>query len=91
MVLGILVVLAMVILFIGHKGAREHVNYMTAVEDHPLLCSSCHLSTSKNPLVRKLINADYLSPFNLAVSGDGNRLYVVAQEANALLVVNHGG
>ena len=88
MVLGILVVLAMVILFIGHKGAREHVNYMTAVEDHPLLCSSCHLSTSKNPLVRKLINADYLSPFNLAVSGDGNRLYVVAQEANALLVVD---
>jgi len=88
MVLGTLGLLAMVILFIGHKVAREHVNYMTAVEDHPLKCSSCHLYTSKNPLVRKLINADYLSPFNLAVSGDGNRLYVVAQDANALLVVD---
>jgi len=86
--LGVLVVLGMVIHFVGQKVARAHVNYMTAVEDHPLLCSSCHLYTSKNLLVRKLINADYLSPFNLAVSDDGNRLYVVAQEANALLVVD---
>ena len=88
MVLGVLIVLAIVIHIIGHRVARAHVNYMTAVEDHPLSCASCHLYTSKNPLVRKLINADYLSPFNLAVSGDGNRLYVVAQEANALLVVD---
>ena len=39
-------------------------------------------------LISKLINADYYSPFNLAVSKDGRRLYVVAQEANTLLVVD---
>ena len=61
---------------------------MTAVEDHPLLCISCHLYTSKIKLVSKLVNADYYSPFNMAVSKDGGRLYVVAQEGNALLVVD---
>ena len=36
----------------------------------------------------KLVNARYLSPINLTVSGDGKRLYVVAQESNALLIVD---
>ena len=42
----------------------------------------------KQALLSKLINADYLSPFNLAVSADGKDLYVVAQEGNALLIVD---
>ena len=88
MICSVLVVSGLAIYFIGGRVARTHVNYITAVEDHPLKCSSCHLYTSKNRLVRKLIDADYLSPFNLAVSADGNRLYVVAQDANALLVVD---
>ena len=88
MICSVLVFSGLAIYFIGGRVARTHVNYITAVEDHPLQCSSCHLYTSKNPLVRKLINANYLSPFNMAISGDGSRLYVVAQEANALLVVD---
>jgi YVTN family beta-propeller protein len=40
-----------------------------------------------NKLISKLVNPDYYSPFNLAVSKDGKRLYVVAQEADELLVV----
>jgi YVTN family beta-propeller protein len=80
--------LGLLIHFPGKKLAREHVNSKTAVEDHPLLCTSCHLYTSTNKLVSKLINADYYSPFNLAVSGDGSRLYVVAQDAGELLIVD---
>src|SRR5450759_1454466 len=85
---GIIVALGLIIHFPGHKMARAHVNSKTAVEDHPLLCTSCHLYTSKNKLLSKLVNADYFSPFNLAVSKDGNRLYVVAQEGNELLTVD---
>lgn len=71
-----------------HSLAREHVNYITAVEDHPLNCISCHLYTQKSGLISKLINADYYSPYNLAVSRDGKKLFVVAEEGNTLLVVD---
>ncbi len=85
---GLLLALALLVHFPGRKLAREHVNSKTAVDDHPLLCTSCHLYTSTNKIVSKLINADYYSPFNLAVSVKGDRLYVVAQEADELLVVD---
>jgi YVTN family beta-propeller protein len=68
--------------------ARAHVNEKTAVGDHPLNCISCHLYTQKSGIVPRLINRDYISPFNLVVSKDGKKLYVVAEEANALLVVD---
>jgi len=88
LIFGVLFVLGLVVYFPGRKLVRAHVNSKTAVEDHPLLCISCHLYTSKNKLVSKLINADYYSPFNMAVSKDGDRLYVVAQESNDLLIVD---
>jgi YVTN family beta-propeller protein len=87
---GILLVLGLLIHFPGQKLAREHVNSKTAVNDHPLLCISCHLYTSKNKVISGFINADYYSPFNLAVSSDGSRLYVVAQDADELMVVDAG-
>src|SRR4030042_2160895 len=70
------------------KWARAHVNYKTAVDDHPLLCTNCHLYTQKSGLLYEMVNANYLSPFNIAVSQDGTKLYVVAEEGNALLVVD---
>jgi YVTN family beta-propeller protein len=85
---GIILVLALLIIFPGHKWARAHVNEMTATGDHPLLCTSCHLYIQKTGLVSKLVNTRYLSPIDLSVSGDGKRLYVVAQESNSLLVVD---
>jgi YVTN family beta-propeller protein len=82
--------LGLLIYFPGRKWARGHVNHQTAVTDHPLNCISCHLYTQKDGLLAKLVNRKYLSPFNLAVSKDGNRLYVVAQESDKLLVVDAG-
>jgi YVTN family beta-propeller protein len=83
-------ILGLIIYFPGRKWARGHVNYMTAVEDHPLNCFSCHVYTQKSGFISKLVNRKYLSPFNLTVSKDGSRLYVVAQESNELLVVDAG-
>jgi YVTN family beta-propeller protein len=85
---GIVVVLGLIIYFPAHKQARVHVNYVTATEDHPLNCASCHLYTTKNKFISKFINEEYLSPFNLTISKDGNKLYIVAQEGNSLLVVD---
>ena len=85
---GIILVLVLLICIPGKKWARAHVNEKTAVTDHPLLCTSCHLYIQKSGLVAKLVNARYLSPINLTVSEDGKRLYVVAQESNALLIVD---
>ena len=87
-VIGFFSILGLVVFFPGRKWARGHVNYMTAVDDHPLNCFSCHVYTQKSGFISKLVNRKYLSPFNLAVSKDGNRLYVVAQESDALLVVD---
>ena len=72
----------------AHNWARKHVNYITAVDDHPLNCLSCHMYTQKDGIIAKFINEDYLSPYNMAVSPDGSRLFVIAQEGNALLVID---
>lgn len=86
--LGILVALGLIIYFPGHKMARAHVNYRTGVEDHPLLCLNCHLYIVSEGPVAKMVNKDYLSPINMAVSPDGSKMYVVAQEGNALMTVD---
>ncbi|WP_346856303.1 beta-propeller fold lactonase family protein [uncultured Draconibacterium sp.] len=85
---GLVVVLGLLVYFPGRKLARAHVNYMTAAEDHPLLCLNCHLYKKSDGIIYKLVNKDYLSPYNTAVSNDGTQLYVVAQDANELLVTD---
>src|SRR5512138_579422 len=86
--LSVLILTAVFFLPRAHKWARAHVNYMTATEDHPLLCINCHLYRSKSGLVHSLVNAKYYSPFDLAVSDDGKNLYVVAEEGNSILIVD---
>jgi len=85
---GVVFILGVVLYYPFHRWAKEHVNQMTATEDHPLKCGSCHLYIQKSGIISKIVNAHYYSPFNLAVSNDGRNLYVVAEEGNALLVVD---
>jgi YVTN family beta-propeller protein len=85
---GIVFILGSVLYSPYHRWAKEHVNLMTATDDHPLKCGSCHLHLQKSGIISKIVNANYYSPFNLAVSNDGRYLYVVAEEGNALLVVD---
>jgi len=85
---GIIAVIILIVFPPFHRWARAHVNYITAAEDHPLNCLSCHLYTQKTGFIPKLINADYYSPFNLALSNVNNELYVVAEEAGELLITD---
>ena len=87
LIVGLLAVIGLLSMPV-HNWARMHVNYITAVDDHPLNCLSCHMYIQKEGVIAKFINEDYLSPFNIAVSPDGSKLYVIAQEGNALLVID---
>ena len=87
---AVVLIIAVILSFPFRSWAREHVNYETAVEDHPLECMSCHLYTKNLPVISKLTDANYYSPLNLAISQDGKTLYVVAEEGNALLIVDEG-
>ena len=88
MVTGMVFIIGLFLLVPGKKWAREHVNYKTAVNDHPLLCTNCHLYIIKDGIIPKLVNRQYFSPLNLAVSPDGKLLYVVARDANTLMVTD---
>lgn len=85
---ALLIGIGLLVFYPGRQLARAHVNGKTGVTDHPLLCTSCHVSISKNSLITGLINADYFSPFNMAVTNDGKTMYVIAQDADQLLVVD---
>ncbi|MFZ2341266.1 MAG: YncE family protein [Bacteroidales bacterium] len=85
---GILAVIILIVFPPFHRWARAHVNYITATEDHPLNCLSCHLYTKKTSFFPKLIDADYYSPYNLAMSEKGDKLFIVAEESGELLVAD---
>lgn len=87
-IIAVLSGLGLLIFIPGRQLAREHVNERTAVTDHPLLCTSCHIPISKNKLITRIINADYFSPFNLAVDNKNRWMYVVAQDTDELLKVD---
>ena len=73
----------LIVSFPAHKWSREHVNYYTATEDHPLNCASCHLYLKRSSF-SKFLEADYYSPVNVTASVN-NKLYIVAQDRNMLL------
>jgi YVTN family beta-propeller protein len=89
LLIGGAVVLALgAFILFGGRWARGHVNYITAVDDHPLTCWTCHVYTQKDNFIAKVMNETYVSPYKLDISKDGSTLYVVGQESNELVVVD---
>jgi YVTN family beta-propeller protein len=70
----------------SHKWARNHVNEQTGVNDHPLLCTSCHLYITKNPIISFFTTKEYYSPINIAENK--GTLYVVAQDKDLLIEID---
>jgi len=88
LIYGSMAIMLTVGIISGNRWAREHVNYMTAVDDHPIACWRCHLYTQRDNFAANMINETYVSPYNLAVSADGELLYTVGQESGELLVID---
>ena len=61
---------------------------MTGGSPHPINCVSCHVNPQRDGFVANLLNEDYLTPLNADVSPDGSKLYVIAQDADLLVVVD---
>ncbi|MFQ5640183.1 MAG: beta-propeller fold lactonase family protein [bacterium] len=85
---AISVVVLAVIAFVGHRWADNHVRYITGGQPGPVSCLPCHAHLNKNALIERFMEKSYLSPLDIAVSPDGRRLYVTAEDADALLVVS---
>lgn len=80
--------------WVGHGIAVEHTrNIMGGVEGHvatPTNCIPCHIEGGKNFITENFLDRQYRSPIDIAVSPDGRRLYVTAQESGQLLIVDTG-
>lgn len=72
----------------GLRWGDEHVRHYMGGISAPVNCFSCHAYMNQDGFVKNLLEEDYLSPRDLALSPDGRRLYVVAEEARALLAVS---
>ena len=62
LILGSIVLALAAIWIFGGRWARGQVKYITAADDHPLTCWSCHVYTQKDNLIAKMINETYVTP-----------------------------
>ncbi|NJN24647.1 MAG: c-type cytochrome [Cyclobacteriaceae bacterium] len=70
------------------KWAVNHATYMTGGVPHPINCAPCHIYPERDGILANILNEDYLSPLNAVCSSDGSALYVIAQDADMLLIVD---
>jgi YVTN family beta-propeller protein len=85
---GTVILITAAVVIFGGRWARGHVNYITAVDDHPITCWTCHVYTQKDNFIAKIMNETYVSPYKLDISQDGSTLFVVGQESNEIVVVD---
>ena len=82
---------AVLLVFVGVNGythSLDHVRYMAGTESPDLNCFACHVATQPDGPFARFYQEDYLSPLDVEVSEDGSRLYVTAEDADLLLVVD---
>ncbi len=93
-IIGVLLAGLASVAWVGHGIAQEHARYiMGGVEGHvatPTNCIPCHIEGGKNFITENFLDRQYRSPIDIAVSPDGHRLYVTAQESGQLLIVDTG-
>ncbi len=93
-IIGVLIAGLAIAARVGHGIAVEHTRYiMGGVEGHvatPTNCIPCHIEGGKNFITENFLDRQYRSPIDIAVSPDGHRLYVTAQESGQLLIVDTG-
>ncbi|MFQ6045766.1 MAG: hypothetical protein ACE5PT_05310 [Gemmatimonadales bacterium] len=81
-------VILLTLLVAAHRWSAGHVRHMSGTESASLNCLPCHAYTAQRGPLAGLLQEDYLSPLDIAVAPDGSRLYVTAEEADLLLVVD---
>ena len=87
-IFGFVLIVVVAVTALGYHHSTAHLDNIMGGEPHPYNCISCHAYTQRGGLLTRTIEHKYLSPFNLDVSEKSNKIYVVAQDAEQLLVVN---
>ncbi len=87
-IFGLVLIAGFAFVVHGYQKSSRHVDKIMAGEPHSLNCISCHAYTKQDGFLTKAFEKNYLSPFNLDVSGKNGLLYIIAQDAEQLLVVN---
>jgi YVTN family beta-propeller protein len=72
----------------SHYYAAKHVHHYAGNDSASLDCLPCHVYPVQNGVLGRVFQEHYLSPRELTVARDGKRLYVTAEEGDALLVVD---
>ncbi len=72
----------------GYRHSVEHVQHMAGSESAGLNCVPCHLLSKQDGPIGRLLQREYLSPLDLAVTDDGEWLYVTAEDSDVLLAVD---
>jgi YVTN family beta-propeller protein len=87
-IFGLLLIIGVFTLVHGYQRSTKHVSKMMAGEPHTLNCMSCHAYSSRDGLLTRMTEPDYLSPFNLAIDPESGDLLVIAQAAEQLIKVD---
>ncbi|UCF37706.1 MAG: hypothetical protein JSU96_02230, partial [Acidobacteriota bacterium] len=82
------VLVVIFLLTVGYFLSERHASYYMGTEADSVGCGSCHLDANGGDILDRIIKPRYVSPINFAASPDGSQLYVTAQDADALLVVD---
>jgi DNA-binding beta-propeller fold protein YncE len=89
--LRILLVAAPLALVAGGTGAHflgsRHIAYYTGEAPRTMNCASCHFDARGGTLRDRILRPRYKTPLDVAACAD-DRLYAVAQDADALLVID---
>ncbi len=86
--LGIPLITLGIVFYLGHLWGLKHAQFMTGGAPHPANCISCHLYLDQDGQVAQILDKEYLSPFKMQVSPDGNSLFVTAHESNEFVIVD---
>ena len=87
-IFGLLLIIGGFTLVHGYQKSTKHVSKMMAGEPHTLNCFSCHAYSSRDGLLTRMTEPDYLSPFNLAIDPKSGDLFVITQAAEQLIKID---
>lgn len=75
----------------AHRWSAIHVEHYTGDPARSAACIDCHFSARGGTVMDRIVKARYVTPLTITTCEDDGRLYVTAQDEDALLVIDPAG
>lgn len=75
----------------AHRWSAAHVEHYTGDPVRTAGCTACHFAAKGGTVMDRIIKPRYVSPLTIAVCEEDGRLYVTAQDEDALLAIDPAG